>query len=267
MTPTLGQMSAASSTSGFDWDDLSWDSLGDERVLVIVLLVAAVVLTGERTTWRVLRNVVTIAHESGHAVAALLMGRELAGIKLHSDTSGVTLSRGKPRGLGMIFTALAGYPSPSLIGVGLAALVGLDLIRALLWVVVGLLAVLLTQIRNAFGLLTVVGTGAAAVAVIVWGNDRTALGFSCAVTWLLLIGGLRAVIELQSSRRAQGSGRSGGAPVTSDADQLAWLSHVPGLFWVVVFFAVSVVSIVAGGWLMLSWNPGGLDLDVQNWHF
>ncbi|MBT0769245.1 M50 family metallopeptidase [Kineosporia sp. J2-2] len=252
-------MSAVDTTDlswdNLSWDNLSWDSLGDERVLVIVLLVAAVVLTGERTTWHVLRNVVTIAHEGGHAVAALLMGRELAGIKLHSDTSGVTLSRGKPRGLGMIFTAVAGYPAPSLIGVGLAALIGLDRIQWLLWIVVGLLAILLTQIRNAFGLLTVVGTGAAAVAVIVWGNDRTALGFACAVTWLLLIGGLRAVIELQRSRRAQGSGRRGGPPVTSDADQLAWLSHVPGLFWVCVFFAVSVISIVAGGWLMLSWNP------------
>ncbi|GLY33324.1 membrane protein [Kineosporia sp. NBRC 101731] len=241
--------------SRLNWDNLSWDSLGDERVMVIVLGVAAVVLTGERTTWHVLRNVVTIAHEGGHAVIALLMGRELAGIKLHSDTSGVTLSRGKPRGLGMIFTALAGYPAPAVIGVGLAALIGLDLITVLLWVVVGLLAVLLTQIRNAFGVLTVVVTGGAAVAVMVWGNERTALGFACAVTWLLLIGGLRAVIELQSSRRAQGSGRRGGPPVTSDADQLAWLSHVPGVFWVTVFFLLSLASIVAGGWLMLSWNP------------
>jgi len=253
-------MSASSTTStlgvsGFDWDNLSWNSFGDERVLVVVLLVAAIVLTGERSTWHVLRNVVTIAHEGGHALAALLMGRELAGIKLHSDTSGVTLSRGKPRGFGMIVTALAGYPAPSLIGVGLAALIGLEQVQVLLWIVVGLLAVLLTQIRNAFGLLTVVVTGAAAVAVIVWGNERTELGFACAVTWLLLIGGLRAVIELQRSRRAQGSGRSGGPPVTSDADQLAWLSHVPGLFWVMVFFAICLVSILAGGWLMLSWNP------------
>lgn len=253
-------MSVASSTtstfgaSGFNWDTLSWDSLSDEHVLVVVLMVAAVVLTGERSTWRVLRNVVTIAHESGHAVAALLMGRELAGIKLHSDTSGVTLSRGKARGPGMIVTAIAGYPAPSLIGVGLAALIGLDQILVLLWIIVGLLALLLTQIRNAFGLLTVVVTGAAAVATIIWGNERTELGFACAVTWLLLIGGLRAVIELQRSRRAQGSGRRGGPPVTSDADQLAWLSHVPGLFWVVVFFAISLVSIVVGGWLMLSWQ-------------
>ncbi|GAB6897342.1 M50 family metallopeptidase [Kineosporia succinea] len=241
--------------SNLSWDNLGWDSLGDQRVMVVVLAVAAIVLTGERTTWHVLRNVVTIAHEGGHAVIALLMGRELAGIKLHSDTSGVTLSRGKPRGPGMIFTALAGYPAPSLLGVGLAALIGLDLITVLLWVVVALLAILLTQIRNAFGVLTVVLTGGAAVAVMVWGNERTALGFACAVTWLLLIGGLRAVIELQRSRRAQGSGRRGGPPVTSDADQLAWLSHVPGVLWVTVFFVLSLVCIVAGGWLMLSWNP------------
>ena len=39
-------------------------------------------------------DAVTIAHEGGHAVAALLTGRRLRGIRLHSDTSGLTLSAG-----------------------------------------------------------------------------------------------------------------------------------------------------------------------------
>jgi hypothetical protein len=110
--------------------------------------------------------------------------------------------------------------------------------------------VLLTQIRNVFGFVTVVGTGAAAVAVIIWGSPQAALGFACAITWLLLVGGLRAVIELQRSRRAQAQGRSREA-LHSDADQLAWLSHLPGLFWVILFFLLSLAALVAGGWLML----------------
>ena len=40
-------------------------------------------------------------------------GRRLAGIRLHSDTSGLTVSRGKPTGIGMILTAAAGYTAPS----------------------------------------------------------------------------------------------------------------------------------------------------------
>jgi hypothetical protein len=225
-------------------------ALTQNRVLILATLTAAVVLTGERTTWRLLRFVVTIAHEGGHAVAAVMMRRELDGIRLHSDTSGVTLSRGRPGGPGMVFTAGAGYPAPSLLGAGFAALVGFDHIRAMLWVTVLLLLLLLTQIRNVFGVITVVGTGAAAVAVIIWGNERTALGFACAVTWLLLVGGLRAVIELQRSRRDQGSGR-GGRGLQSDADQLARVTHLPGLLWVFLFFLLSLAALVAGGWLML----------------
>jgi hypothetical protein len=235
----------------FDLPDLPSDfEFTDNRILVLALLAGAIVLTGERTTWRLLRFVVTIAHEGGHALAAVLVRRELAGIRLHSDTSGVTLSRGRPDGPGMVFTALAGYPAPSVIGVAMATMVGLDLVRVMLWVTIGFLLLLLTQIRNVFGVVTVVGSGAAAVAVIIWGTPRVALGFACAVAWLLLVGGLRAVIELQRSRRQQGSGR-GARGLSSDADQLARLTHLPGLVWVTLFFLLSTAALLAGAWLLL----------------
>lgn len=230
--------------SSISFTDLTFT---DDWILVVSLLAGAVVLTGEPTTWRLLRFVVTIAHEGGHAVAAVLVRRELAGIRLHSDTSGVTLSRGRPAGPGMAFTALAGYPAPSLLGVGFAALVGIDRVSAMLWAAIALLLVMLTQIRNVFGVLTVVGTGAAAVAVMVWGTTSIELGFACGLTWLLLVGGVRAVIELQRSRRRQG----GGGHLSSDADQLARLTHLPGLLWVAAFFLINLASLLAGGWLML----------------
>jgi hypothetical protein len=152
----------------------------------------------------------------------------------------------------MVFTAISGYPAPSAIGIGFAALVGLGRISVLLWTTTALLLLLLTQIRNLFGVLMVVGSGAASVAVIVWGSDQTALGFACAVAWLLLVGGLRAVMELQRSRRQQGSGRGARADqLSSDADQLAQLTFLPGLFWVILFFLFSSFALVTGGWLML----------------
>ena len=61
--------------------------------------------------WSVTRHVVTLVHEAGHAIVALLTGRRLNGIRLHSDTSGLTVSSGKPRGPGMIATAAAGEMS------------------------------------------------------------------------------------------------------------------------------------------------------------
>ena len=56
----------------------------------------ALALVGVNTTWRVVRNAITIAHEGGHAAAAVLTGRRLRGIRLHSDTSGLTIMKGKP---------------------------------------------------------------------------------------------------------------------------------------------------------------------------
>ena len=64
------------------------------------------------------RIAITIAHESGHAAASLLSGRRLEGIRLHADTSGETVSRGRRNRPGIIVTALAGYLTPPLLGAG-----------------------------------------------------------------------------------------------------------------------------------------------------
>ena len=37
----------------------------------------------------------------------------------------------------------------------------------------------------------------------------------------------------------------------SDADQLARLTHVPGLLWVAVFGAVNLAALLAGGYLLV----------------
>ncbi|MDO3398399.1 M50 family metallopeptidase, partial [Nocardioides sp. SOB44] len=58
----------------------------------------------------------------GPAVVGVLVGRRLLGIRLHSDTSGVTLSRGRPRGPGMVAMLAAGYLAPAVVGLGAALL-------------------------------------------------------------------------------------------------------------------------------------------------
>ncbi len=78
---------------------------------VTLLVIASVALACVVLVWRTVRMLVTVCHEAGHAVAATLAGRSLTGIRLHSDTSGVTLSKGKPAGAGMVFTAIPRPPS------------------------------------------------------------------------------------------------------------------------------------------------------------
>ncbi|GAA5061728.1 M50 family metallopeptidase [Nocardia callitridis] len=219
--------------------------------LVAGAAVVALLLVGYTPVWRITRNVVTIAHEGGHALVALLTGRRLNSIRLHSDTSGLTVSSGKPYGLGMILTAMAGYPAPPLLGLAFAALLGSSRITLMLWTTIVLLAVMLLKVRNVYGVLTVVGLGALVFAVSWFGTDTLQAGFAYLAAWVLLFAGARPVIELQRGRRRQLRGRHTG-DVDSDADQLARLTHVPGLFWVLVFGVIAVVSLVLGAGLLVS---------------
>jgi hypothetical protein len=196
------------------------------------------------TLWRLTRNVVTIAHEGAHGVVALAAGRRLSGIRLHSDTSGLTVSAGKPTGLGMVLTCVAGYVGPGLFGLGAAALLAGGYAVGLLWALLLLLALLLVQIRNWFGLWSVLVTGSIVFAATWWLPTEGQTAFAALATWFLLLGAPRAVLELQHSRSRRR------AP-DSDADQLARLTRVPGLMWVGVFLLVNVGALALGGlWLL-----------------
>ncbi|MBM9619453.1 M50 family metallopeptidase [Streptomyces zhihengii] len=234
----------ATAAAGDLWDRLSGTQSGPELWLVAVtgLVALAAVLPG--SLWRLSRNAVTIAHEGGHGLVALLTGRSLQGIRLHSDTSGLTVSRGKPTGLGMILTAAAGYTAAPLLGLGGAWLLAADRITLLLWVATGLLLALLLMVRNAYGLLTVTLTGAAFVLVSWLTEPDVQSAFAYTAVWFMLLGGVRPVFELQSKRRG------GGAP-DSDADQLARLTHVPAAVWLGFFHLVSFCCLIGGArWLL-----------------
>ncbi|GAA2239942.1 M50 family metallopeptidase [Streptomyces amakusaensis] len=234
---------SASAASGL-WDRVLGTQPAPEAWLVIATGVLALAITVPRPLWRLSRNAVTIAHEGGHGLLALLTGRSLQGIRLHSDTSGLTVSRGRPTGPGMVLTAAAGYPAPSLLGLGGAALLGSGHVTLLLWLATALLLGMLVMIRNAYGALTVILTGAAFLLVSWLAEPEVQAAFAYTAVWFLLLGGVRPVFELQSKRR------HGGAP-DSDADQLSRLTHVPPAMWLFLFHAVSICALIGGGrWLL-----------------
>ncbi len=194
--------------------------------------------------WRVVRHIVTIVHEAGHAGVAMLMGRKVRGIRLHADTSGLTTHYGSTKRLPLALTAFAGYPAPAVWGLGAAALLGAGYAFALLWITVLLLLLVLVQIRNVYGFLVMV-LSIGAFGWLAWaGPDPWRVGVAYAVTWLLLLGAVRAVMELHTSRKVP-AGRS------SDADALAQSTRIPGLFWVAVFWLVTVACALSGAWLLL----------------
>ncbi|MBB6173636.1 hypothetical protein HNR23_003696 [Nocardiopsis mwathae] len=212
--------------------------------IIIAAGAVALLVVLTRGPWRLARNVVTIVHEGGHAIVALLCGRQLSGIRLHSDTSGVTVTRGRPDGLGMVLTVLAGYIAPSIVGLlGILMLVG-NRITALLWISILLLLAMLLLIRNIYGVISVVGTGLVIFGVSWFTPAEVQAAFAYFFTWFLLVAGVRPVFELQSQRRAQPTPQS-------DADQLDRLTGVPGTAWVFVFGLVNVAALGAGVWLLM----------------
>jgi len=233
------------------WDAATTPVPAPEQAVVLAagLVALAVVVVGP--VWRTARHVITIAHEAAHGLVATLTGRRLDGIRLHSATSGLTISAGRPRGFGMVATTFAGYVGPGLVGLGAAWLLRAGYAVGLLWLLVALLALLLLKIRNWFGLWSVLVAGAGLVLVSWFLPAEWQSAVAYAVTWFLLLGAVKPVIELHA-QRARGPRR---ATRQSDADQLARLTGLPGLFWVFVFFLVTAGALVLGA----SWIVGPIE--------
>lgn len=216
--------------------------------------VVALLIVLDARAWRLARNSITIAHEGGHALVSVLSGRRLDGIRLHSDTSGVTYSRGKRTGTAVVLTSAAGYLTPLLLGAGAAWLLAAHHVTAMLWLLLALLAATFLAIRNAYGVLAVLVTVGAVLAVSRFGTVATQAAFGYATAWFLLLGGVRAVVELQRHRRRS---HRHGEVSTSDADQLGRLTGVPGGLWVAVFALVCLAALALGTRLLI---PGLLHL-------
>ncbi|MHA6762806.1 M50 family metallopeptidase [Streptacidiphilus sp. PAMC 29251] len=226
------------------WDQVTGVQTAPSTAILWATAAIALLAVVPRFLWHYTRNVVTIAHEGGHGLAAVLTRRRLHGVRLHSDTSGLTVSSGKPHGPGMVLTAAAGYAAPPLLGLAGAWLISGGHVTALLWGVVLLLAALLVMIRNAYGALTVVLTGGLCFAVSWFGDSQLQGAFAYLSVWFLLLAGVRPVVELQQKRR------HGGAP-DSDADQLGRLTRTPALLWVTLFLLIALGCLATGArWLL-----------------
>ncbi len=243
----------------FGWIHELWDRVGGTQPVPPVWVIAvsgavAVLIVLTARTWRLARNSITIAHEGGHALASVLSGRRLEGIRLHSDTSGVTYSQGKRTGPAVVLTLLAGYLAPSLLGAGAAWLLAAHHVTAMLWLLLALLAATFLAIRNAYGVLAVLLTAGAVLAVSLLATAALQAAFGYTAAWFLLLGGVRAVLELQGYRRRT---RRRGQVSMSDADQLAQVTGVPGGAWVAVFAVASISALALGTRLLI---PGVLHL-------
>jgi hypothetical protein len=155
----------------------------------------------------------------------------------------VTYSRGRRRGPGLVLTAAAGYVTPSLLGVGAAALLAARHQTALLWLALVLLAATFLAVRNAFGALAVLAAAAGVFAVSYFASAAVQAGFAYLAAWFLLLGAMRPALELARRRPRRRA--------VSDADQLARLTRVPRGAWVALFLLVAAAALALGARLLV----------------
>lgn len=210
--------------------------------LVLALAIAAA-LSVPRRSWRYFGLLATATHEMGHAVAAVLSGQRLSGIRLRLDHSGTTTTYSRSR-LAAAWSCFWGYPVPAIVGAtfvwcgfsgwGPAAIAGgaLALAASLLFLR-NLAGVLITFAAIAVTLLLILLVPEAFV-----GHVAVILGLA------LLVAAVRDLIKLihvHLRRRER--------LATSDAYLLWRATSVPSAVWILLFAAL-----VAGSWLW-AWQP------------
>ncbi len=217
------------------------DGAAAPRAVAVVtgmLALLALLLTG----WP--EHLDTTVHEGGHAFAAYLAGRLVAGVWVEADGSGLTWSFGRGRGFGLFVTRAAGYLFPSLIGVCSARLLAAGKVTAVIILGVLALAALLLVVQNGFGEFVIVTVGVSMVLAARYCPDWVQTWYAYLLTWALLLSGPRSVLVLHRARRR--------GAVGSDADRLAQSTHLPALLWVLVFAAFSLWCALRGATLLLA---------------
>ena len=197
-------------------------------VLLGIVAVAAV-LSLPRATWQYFGLFATLVHELGHAVAAILTGRAVHGIRIRRNHSGEAVSSG--RGVfGTVVSGVFGYPAPAIVGAAQLWSVFNGYTAIVLFTGGIVLVLTLLVIRNAFGAIVVL-VSAATSALLWFRATPTVQGYALLVIGIaLLVGAVRAlctVIGAHLRRRDQLS--------TSDAYLLYRRTGIPSPVWLLLF--------------------------------
>lgn len=189
-----------------------------------------VVFTG---TWT--GSLVTVAHEGGHVVLALLSGRNPKGFFVNEGTGGGATDFDGGWGVSLPFIYVAGYLTPPVLGLAGANLVLGGKSWSVLWAAVILLVGSFLHARGLFTNSVVVLAGAGIGWVAVTGTEDLQAIVAVTLVWIMLFGAVRSLVIL---------GLGGGS---SDPAQLSRVTWIPGILWIALFWFVAVVCLWVGG--------------------
>lgn len=158
---------------------------------LVVVLVTALVAVTWWPAWQVLRLVVTLVHELGHAVVGVSVGRRFTGFVLRSDMSGHAVTFGPPTGAGVVATTWAGYPAPAVLGALLVWLASAGWSAPLLAALLLGLVLSVVFVRSGLTLLVVAATAVGLGALWWWGDDAVQHHIVAALGFFLVVGAWR----------------------------------------------------------------------------
>lgn len=197
----------------------SWSELA-------VTLAAVLAAVWIRPLWALARLGVTLAHELGHAIVGLLLGRRFVGFVLRGDMSGHAVTQGRSRGVGRVLTTWAGYPAPALLALGMIWGSRAGFAAALLGALLLILGVALFKARSLLTAVSTVALLAGGGALWWFRDDRLQRQVLYGVGLVLLVGGWRHLGAVV---------RAGGAK--DDPGALGELTGIPSGVWNLTFAA------------------------------
>lgn len=199
---------------------------------------AALIVMAIPFLWPLVEQFDVMAHEGAHAIVASAVGFTDLGVTLDRDSTGGTSYYGLSAGPRRVLTSFAGYLGPSAFGLFAARLIETGHVVAVLWVAILLLVLLLFLIRKSFGLFSV--PAAIVLLVLVMRDGHAGFEEVCAyaMTWLLLLAGVRTAV-------AHGAG-------AVDAFTLASITPFSRRLWSLLWISGALMAVVIGGkWLVM----------------
>ena len=200
------------------------------------LAVALVLVLG---LWEIAGHADTIAHEGAHVLGMILFERGVSGVTIDYERGQHVGATSPPQNTSFfsVLATIGGYYGPPLFGLLGAALLVHGSATGVLWVFLLLLGGLLLLVRNLFGALIVVGTGALFYLTVTYGSATAQILVACSWGWLLLISGVVTAIE-----------HFGGG---GDYDILRRHTLIPGFVWATLSVVVALGALWYGGsWLL-----------------
>jgi hypothetical protein len=199
-------------------------------------------------SWRIVRYLVTVLHELGHAIIAMCFGRIIVGMRLHKDSSGATRILGpKGRPISDAIISFAGYPGPAAVATALAVAVRFGREDAALAILGIVFLAMALRISNLWGALELILGIAITFAVVAWFpfELNSAIVFLIAV--IAIAGSLRSILEQRKWRRADRIDPASG--LGYDALGVSKRLHLPAgivdVAWILIWFVFAVGATIA----------------------